>query len=281
MRSLVARCAVYFVLVSALATASARAADPDPASAPQPDEKHYELGVYLWGLSMAAKVDTQTASVSEHISFHELLDHLSGGLMAHGRGEWGPWSVDLDGFWAKLRGGKQSKTVELGPNGGISVGAEVKTELDEWLVHATVGYRIFRFGSLFSQRPTDKRHFTGELYGGVRYWSVNPKLHLAVNDQSARVGSRKEWVDPLVGLRFGIDLSDTVVMGISGDAGGFNIGNWCSDFTWSQTTMLSWAFSESWRAHAGYRLLDFHRDSGDRNVRIQERGPFLGLTYRF
>jgi len=281
MRSLVARCAVYFVLVSALATASARAADPDPASAPQPDEKHYELGVYLWGLSMAAKVDTPTASVSEHISFHQLLSHLSGGLMAHGRGEWGPWSVDLDGFWAKLRGGKQSKTVEFGPGGGIPVGAEVKTELDEWLVHATVGYRIFRLGSLFSRRPTDTRHVTGELYGGARYWSVNPKLHLAINDLSARVGSRKEWADPIVGARFGIDLSDTVVMGISGDVGGFNIGNWCSDFTWSQTTMLSWAFSESWRVHVGYRFLDFHRDSGDSNVRIQERGPFLALAYRF
>ncbi|HTO07519.1 MAG TPA: hypothetical protein VMR86_10745 [Myxococcota bacterium] len=279
MRSRRARGAALLGLYCALAATSAHAADP--ASAALPDEKHYEVSVYAWMPMLAAKVDSSTSSVSEHIAFHDLLSHVSGGLLLHGRGEWGPWSVDLDGIWAKLRGGKQSKTVQLGPGGGISVGAEEKTELDEWLFQATAGYRIFRLGSLFSRRPTDTRHVTGELYGGARYWSVTPKIHLDIGSLSARVGSRKEWVDPMVGLRFGIDLSDTVAMGISGDVGGFNIGNWCSDFAWSQTTMLSWAFSESWTAHAGYRFLDFHRDSGDSNVRVQERGPFLALTYRF
>jgi len=72
-----------------------------------------------------------------------------------------------------------------------------------------------------------------------------------------------------------------VVFGVSGDVGGFNIGNYCSEFTWSQTTMLSWAFADSWSAYAGYRFLDLHRDSGDTNIHLQLRGPFLAASYRF
>jgi len=111
--------------------------------------------------------------------------------------------------------------------------------------------------------------------------SVNPNIHVAVNFRSIRLGDHTQWVDPILGLRFGVDLSKTVVLGVAGDVGGFNIGNYCSDFTWSQTTMLSWAFADSWSAHFGYRLLDFHRDAGSANVRMQMRGPFLATSYRF
>jgi opacity protein-like surface antigen len=282
MRSFAVRCAVSLALLAALAP-SARADDPSVSS--DRDKARYELAAYLWGMSLAAKVDTNRGSISEHVSFHDLLQHLSGGVMAHGRGEWdtesGTWSADVDGLWAKLRGKNQSETVRLGPQGGIQVGATAKTQLDMWLVQATGGYRLFKLGSMFSRSPTDPRHVTGEMYVGGRFWSIDPKINVAVNNRSARIGDRKDWVDPLVGLRFGIDLSKTVVMRIGGDVGGFNIGNYCSEFTWSQTTMLSWAFSENWGAQFGYRFLDVHRDEGNANYHVQVRGPFLATSYSF
>jgi hypothetical protein len=282
MRSFAVRCAVSLALLAALAP-SARADDPSVSS--DRDKARYELAAYLWGMSLAAKVDTNRGSISEHVSFHDLLQHLSGGVMAHGRGEWdtesGTWSADLDGIWAKLRGKNQSETVRLGPQGGIQVGATVKTALSEWIVQATGGYRLFQFGSPFSRSPADTRHVTGELYAGGRYWSINPNIHVAVNFRSARIGDHTQWVDPVIGLRFGVDLSKTVVLGIGGDVGGFNIGNYCSEFTWSQTTRLSWAFADSWSMHAGYRFLDFHRDAGSANTRMQMRGPFLATSYSF
>lgn len=270
------RLAAALILAVSLA-GSARADDPRADA----DQARYEIAAYVWGTSLALKADTLEGAVSEHVSFSDLLSNTSGGFMAHARGEWGPWSADLDGYWAKLRGDKQSETVRLGPQGGAQVGLEAKTHLDQWVIQATGGYRLFQLGSMFSRRATDTRHVTGELYAGARYWSVDPKIEVQLNSTEFRLGDRLEWVDPLVGLRFRIDLSKTVAMLIGGDVGGFNIGDYCSDFTWSQVTALSWEFADSWSAHAGYRFLDFHRDSGDVNERIQLRGPFLALGYRF
>jgi opacity protein-like surface antigen len=283
-------CAVRFAASLALFAALAPSARADdPPVAPDKDKARYEIAAYIWGTSLALKLNTDRGEISEHVSFQDLIKNMSGGLMAHARGEWdtesGTWSADLDALWAKLRAPNQSKNVQLGPRGGIAIGAEAKTSLSEWVVQATGGYRLFQLGSLFSRSPTDTRHVTGEAFAGARYWSLNPNVHLAAslngNARSIRLGDHTEWVDPVIGLRFGIDLSKTVVLGIGGDVGGFNIGNYCSEFTWSQNTMLSWAFADSWSAYAGYRFLDFHRDSGSANIRMQMRGPYIALGYRF
>ena len=273
MRSFAVRCAVSGLVLFALA-GSARGQELTP-------DKHYEIAGYLWGLMLASKIDNSRADVSTRVPFHDLYDHLSGGLMLHGRGEWDKTSVDLDGLWAKLRGENQSREIRLGPEGGIRIGATLKTGLSMWLVQGTGGYQLFKLGSMFSRSPSDERHVTAEIFAGGRYWSFNPNVNVAVNNRSRRVGDHTQWVDPVVGLRFGIDLSPTVVMGIGGDVGGFNIGNYCSEFTWSQNTMISWRFADSWRFHAGYRFVDFHRDTGDTSMRIQLRGPYLAVGYIF
>jgi hypothetical protein len=273
MRGLVSVCAVMSL---ALGLAPSAHADDSSSSGGK-----YEIGAYVWGTSTAIDVDSPTGHVSTHISFSELFDHLSGGLQAHARGEWDGWSVDLDGSWAKLRGKKQSKTVEIGPLDRIQAGAEVKSGLDEWIVEATGGYRLFELGSMFSRRPTDERHVRGEAYVGARYWSIDPKIQVQVNATKFRLGDRADWVDPIIGLRFAIDLSPTVVLRINGDVGGFNLGNYSSDFTWSQVTALSWAFGESWSAHVGYKFLDTHQESGGVDQRTQLRGPFVAASYRF
>jgi hypothetical protein len=96
------------------------------------------------------------------------------------------------------------------------------------------------------------------------------------------IGKNQTWVDPVVGLRFGIDLSRTSQLVVMGDVGGFNLGDgYSSKFSWSQTTILSWDFAESWRLHMGYRFLDFKRDFGNGKANLQERGPFVALGYVF
>ncbi|HTO55472.1 MAG TPA: hypothetical protein VMR50_18965 [Myxococcota bacterium] len=273
-----ARAGGLLALFALGAAAPARADDAAPAS-------HYDIGLYIWGTSVSTHVETSDGDVSEHISFSELLKHLNGGLQGHARGEWGNWSLDLDGSYARLSGDNVSKVIRLGPRGGVQIGAEVKSQLDEWIVEANAGYRLLTLGSPFSSRPSDTRKFRAELYGGLRYWSVDPKIQVHVASPGSalkvRLGDREQWLDPTVGLRFATDLSSTVVFRVSGDVGGFNIGNYCSDFTWSQITALSWGFSESWTAHVGYKFLDFHRDSGSTNERVQTRGPFIALSYGF
>ena len=270
----------WLVLACAALAGSARAGDGDGGT-------HYEIGGYIWGSSLAAKVDTSEGQVDTHISFSQLFDHVSGGFQARARGDWDDWSAVFDGTWAKLRVPKQSQTVRIGPPVlGVQAGVEASTSVNEYILELNGGHRLFTFGSPFSSRPSDTRKVRGEIYGGVRYWSVDPKIVVDTSGpvhgaRTFRIGERSDWVDPVVGLRFAADLSSTVVFRIAGDVGGFNIGNYCSDFTWEQITSLSWRFSESWSTHFGYKFLDYHRDDGSSNQRMQMRGPFIALSYGF
>jgi hypothetical protein len=138
--------------------------------------------------------------------------------------------------------------------------------------------------SLAAKVDTPQGEVRGEIYGGARYWSIDPKFQISTSGpvqgaRTFRIGERSEWVDPVVGLRFAADLSSAVVLGVAGDVGGFNIGNYCSDFTWEQVTTLSWRFGESFSTHFGYKLLDYHRDARGTNQRMQMRGPFIALSY--
>lgn len=96
--------------------------------------------------------------------------------------------------------------------------------------------------------------------------------------------SAGEWavfVDAIVGARIGIDLSKTVVLGIQGDVGGFNIGN-SNKFAWTQITSLSWDFSQSKTFSLGYKFLEVkHESGGDSTLKVQIRGPFLATSVRF
>jgi hypothetical protein len=249
------------------------------------DQTHYEIGAYIWGTSLASQIDSSDGETSVHVPFSELVKHISGGLQLHGRAEWDRWSLNADGSYARLTGDSETKVVRFGPQGGGLITGDVKAQLDEWIVELNGGYRLFQVGSLFSNRPTDERKFRGEAYLGVRYWSVDPRVEVTTtvfsNVTKFHVGDRQMWIDPVIGLRFAADLSSTVQLRVAGDVGGFNIGNYCSDFTWEQMTTLSWRFGESWSTHVGYKFLDFHRSAGDSSQRMQVRGPFIALSYAF
>jgi hypothetical protein len=150
------------------------------------------------------------------------------------------------------------------------------------------GYKLFRFGSLFSRSPSDVRHTSGEAYFGGRLYSVNPDMDVTVTSNvpalngKRSIGNNQVWVDPVIGLRFGIDLSKTAQLAIMGDVGGFNLADgYSSEFSWSQTTLLSWNFAESWRLHMGYRFLDFKRDFNAGKIQAQLRGPLIAVGYVF
>jgi len=271
------RAPLSLALALALTVAlTARADDENPDGG-----NHYELGLDIWLSMVAGHVDTSAGESSMYVSFSELKDHLNGALALYGRGDWGPWFMQLQGLYASMGGDSIDRTIRLGPHGNIEIPASVKPTLYEWVAQGSLGRRLFETRSLFSSRESDKRRFRVDAYLGARYWSVNPKVQVQVGGLSSRLGDRESWVDPVIGLRFGADLSSTVEMQVGGDVGGFNLGNYCSDFTWAQSTQLAWHMTDSWVTHIGYRFVDFHRDRGEVDQRIQTRGPFIDLGYSF
>jgi len=268
------------LLVSVLIAAPGIAFAADTADNPKSDEPTYDLTLYLWGTSVAGQVDTDRGEFDTHISFSDLLKNLNFAAMLRGRAQFGKFSIVSDLEYFDLESDRESTTLRFGPRGNIKVPVSGKAELNQWIVELNGGYQIFNLKGPFSAGPSDERGTIGELYAGGRYVALKPVLDWEVGPFSDKTGEWERWIDAVVGARVGIDLSKTVVLGIQGDVGGFNIGN-SSKFAWSQITSLSWHFSDSLILSLGYKFLDVKKDHGDNQIDIQLRGPFAAMTARF
>ena len=88
------------------------------------------------------------------------------------------------------------------------------------------------------------------------------------------------WIDPVVGLRVGGDLTEKLSLTVSGNIGGFDIGS-ASKFSWEALALLSYRLGEHWSVAAGYRGLGLDRVKGDTQVDVVLHGPEIAFAYRF
>lgn len=282
-----ARYLASLVLAIALAAVALPACAQEGSEDAAVEYPRTEVALYIWGSMLAGKVNSETGEAKFYVSFSDLLSDLNAALMLHGRMQVNEkWSIVADLDTAHLRADNETKQVKLGPRQDFVVDAKLKAAMGYWIAELNGGYNLFRFGSLFSGRDTDPRHTTGEMYFGGRFYSFNPDINAEVTTPlgttKTSIGNNQVWVDPVVGLRFGIDLSKTAQLGIMGDIGGFNLANgYSSKFSWSQTTLLSWNFAESWRLHMGYRFLDFKHEFHAGKLNLQLRGPLVAVGYVF
>jgi opacity protein-like surface antigen len=265
--------ALAALLASIMLPGVARATDPA-------DKYYYEVGLYLWGPMVAGDVDTDRGSASMHVSFSDLLKNLNVAGMLRARAQLDKFSIVFDGEYMDLESDREHRTIRLGPRGNLEIDANAKAELDMWIMELNGGYQLFQTRSPYAVGDASPMHFTTELYGGARYYSMKPSIDVNIGNFSNTFGERTTWVDGVVGLRFGMDLSKTVNFGVQGDVGGFDIGN-SSKFSWSQITSLGWDVTDSMRIYLGYKFLDWKKDLGDSKYKIQLRGPFLASSIRF
>lgn len=88
------------------------------------------------------------------------------------------------------------------------------------------------------------------------------------------------WIDPLVGLRVGIDVSARLRLALNGNVGGFGLGS-ASDFSWDVGLFGRYLLGEHWSLVGGYRALGFERESSDVKLDLILHGPAIGVIYRF
>ena len=106
--------------------------------------------------------------------------------------------------------------------------------------------------------------FPGTTFGGT-------DLHVDVSSW---------WIDPVVGLRVGADLTENLSLTVTGNVGGFDIGS-ASKFSWEVLALLGYRLGGHWSVTAGYRGLGIEREKGDTSVNLILHGPQVGLYYRF
>ena len=239
------------------------------------DRDGFELGVYGGLPTMYGKIDTQEGKSTQPIGAEGYNNpSWSWSAMARARLQSGAFSLQGSGEYMDISNEREPGYVRVGPpDGGATVRANVEPKAQVWFADLTAGYRL-----LDAQKVKLKP--TAELYAGARYIWFHPDVSVQLSGLSGSLSPDASWFDPIVGARFGLELSPTVDMLVEGDVGGFGV-NKSSDFAWMQMTSLSWEFVDHAKLNLAYKFQQFRRDENNANFREQFRGPYAGLSVVF
>jgi hypothetical protein len=117
------------------------------------------------------------------------------------------------------------------------------------------------------------------VLGGVRYYDLETSADLALG---GGIDSSRDWIDPIVGVRYESSFADRWWLHGRADAGGFGVG---SDFAWNAVLAVGYDMSDWARLQLGYRALDFDFADGSGSDRVDYDvllcGPLLGVTFAF
>lgn len=115
---------------------------------------------------------------------------------------------------------------------------------------------------------------------GIRYYNMNGGLYL--NNLQVSFNGDQDWVDPIVGLRYGYDFNDQWKLRLYGDIGGFGVS---SDFTWQGLATIEYQPWKNVAIIAGYRAIGTNYETGSGNDKFvydaTVYGPLLGIDIRW
>lgn len=241
------------------------AASPARAEEDDPSAWHLAFTPYVWAAGIEGDVTVKGVTAHPDASFVDLLDTTDTlfGLQGHLEVTRGRFGVYGDFFYVR------TKVEDAG-----QTGVDLQTRM--WFGEFGVQYR------LVDTRTDRVPGITFDLYGGGRYTSLELDLDTR---GSVSLNQKVDWIDPVVGGRVGLHLSEHWFLLFMGDVGGFGVG---SELAWSVTGLLGYRWQGAgveWAVLAGYRALyqDYSEGSGTDRFRWDTtmHGPVLGLTIRF
>jgi hypothetical protein len=169
--------------------------------------------------------------------------------------------------------------------------ADVELSQDTTTFEWGGGYRLLRLAMPNRTVPFRLDALAGGRY--YNYWSsvhatASTKVHgvpdgpRAVERAIAAHGS-VDWIDPFVGGRFTVPLTDDIEFSFRGDIGGFGVG---SDLAWDIVTGLKYRIPyeplgiHPWFA-LGYKVLSYDYDKNGVLIDLTFQGPVTGIGLTF
>jgi hypothetical protein len=236
-----------------------------PLSAVHADDWQHTVLFYGMGAALDGTAQVGPVEVPVDMSISDVFDALELGAMAAYRAENGTWSFTVDATYFGMGG--HSKTGR-----GLLKG---DADVDQTTLMGTVGRRV-----------TDRL----DVLASLSYFDLSTDVMVKVtNPVSGEVtrqqaGTSASWVDPLLGLHYGVPVNDDWTVHLRGDVGGFGIG---SDLSYQLIAAMQWKSSGKLGAAFGYRVIGFDYEDGNRDSAgyerydLTEQGPFAGVTWTF
>ncbi len=234
----------------------------------------FRVTPFLWAPQIESKVTVRGYSATVNTYFPDIWRNLEGAAMINFEAQKGKLGFFFDPIYLKLRGDGEitrirDRTAAAPPTRDVSL---------------TLTIGIVEFGGFYQilKCPLDWKQGSGraitvDILAGGRYWYFHSDL-----DTSSPINPTKynNWVDPIMGARTKIDLTDKFMLNLEGDFGGFGVG---SEFTWNAQGSFGYQFTPLISAFAGYRALYVDYKGSSSNVRYKEtiQGPMGGITFTF
>jgi opacity protein-like surface antigen len=157
---------------------------------------------------------------------------------------------------------------------------DVDVDITDSVFDFAVGYRLV-------EKPLGdgSRTLLIEPFAGGRYHYLKQEIDLSAGGSPiTTLGGSEDWVEPIVGGRIALVLTEKLKFLLRGDVGGFGIGS-ASDLTWNLIAALDFQPWEKTSLKLGYRHfdMDYEKGSGTRAFGFdgQIYGPQVGVTFYF
>ncbi|SEG66051.1 hypothetical protein [Bosea lathyri] len=259
--------------VAALLTMAppAKAADPAPARntevvAPVVQRDWtITISPYLWAASLNG--DASVFGIRTHVDvpFRDTLENLDLGVMGNVEISRGAFGAYVNGEYVDV-----SNDARIGP---FNIGVGMKS----YLVSAGAFYRVYQSelgGNTVFGAP---RVFALEPTVGARWTRLTGSLRLG----GLHASDSESWLDPFVGARIHLDLTDRWNLFMEGDVGGFGAGSRLSlngqALLGYRTTLLGYKSI----IRAGYRVLHQDYREGGFQWKVTQHGPIVGASIEF
>jgi len=115
------------------------------------------------------------------------------------------------------------------------------------------------------------------VLGGIRVWHVSTELDFGAGILPAtQIQGSRTWVDGIAGLRGKAAVSDKIFV-----TGKFDLGGGGSKFTWQLFGGAGYNVTPKIALIGGYRVLDVNYNKNNFVYDMNQRGPIVGLGFRF
>ena len=243
----------------------------DDSTDAEEDAWRVDLTTWIWAVGMTGDTGARGFEASFDVDFIDVLEASDSIFAYSGRLEFARGRVGgfVDGMYAKLGVDDASGSPGL-------VDIDITAEIG--VVDFGLMYRVGEWAPQ-GDAAKNKHKTTLDVYAGARYFALDLDLDPANLGSRSRSG---DWIDPIIGAKLTLPLSEELHLVAMGDVGGFGVE---SDLTWSATAVIGYdfrCFDHPASLYGGYRAFGHDISEGPGFAwDVIMHGPIVGLTIEF
>lgn len=275
--------------------------DPDPPAgaeepaagfSPEAGESvdRWKIGIapYAWLVGLSGDVTARDVRLDGDISFRDIVKDSDSLFALMG-------AVDVEHDRLVFQFNAAYADVKFDGSHAFLQDGTADADLKQTLAwyEAFGGYRLI--DKPLGNDPASPRRLNMDAFIGGRITSVDVDATLHASQtvtlphgdvlhagESRTTSDSEDWIEPFIGAKIGIDLTERWSLILRGDVGGFGISG--AQFAWQTAALAGYRWRmDGWdlRAFVGFRALGQDYSSGGFGWDVISYGPLLGVQFAF